>query len=255
MTSFHCMITFFKVSSENLDEWYSVLNKNLPSLCKAHYKYMSNFDASNIDEYFNIIKNAILSETLEEVMEKAKIKKEEKEKKELEEEKALNDEKIKESFHTINEKTCIKIVDYFNEEEIKEATNLMTLFREELDEDVEDIEDYAKYEIVCKNYMYGLFLSNLLIGYFIITHKKFDFLSENKTFYIQEIFISKEYRGQKLSDQLLKYILTNLRVDDVILTSIVQPSNVGVIKTFSNNGFKIHDNPSGSSKFSLLMYY
>jgi ribosomal protein S18 acetylase RimI-like enzyme len=84
-------------------------------------------------------------------------------------------------------------------------------------------------DFILKNLMYGLYINELLIGFLIIkTSRKFnvDFSSEKiDTFYIQEVYIDKNYRERRLATLLLQYAILICPINKKYISLITYESN------------------------------
>jgi GNAT superfamily N-acetyltransferase len=224
-----------------------------PSLSPAYKKILLRYHVSNVEEYYQLVSNALKNDSVDEInksYEKNKIV-DIQESSKKEKEKLKN--KIEASISKLSENIIIRMI---TEEDEDDATNLYIMFKETMNEDIEKARDYTQ-DFILKNIMFGIFIDEILAG-FVIIHfsKNFNIDSQNQTmptFYIQELLIKPSYRGNKLSKALLEYCIYRCPKDKMYVSLMTMPDNKALQNIAESVGFVKQNTPSGDSKHSLLM--
>jgi len=254
MTVFNCIITGKSISLVNLSNWKKLLKGcSIPSFPPAYKKILLRYGVSNIDEYFQLVSDALKNNTVEELEKKYENNKIQYIQESSQKEKQLLKNKIEESISKISENTIIRML---SDEDEDEATKLYIMFKETMHEDIEKARDYTQ-DFILKNIMFGIFIDELLVG-FVIIHfsKNFKIDSQSQkvpTFYIQELLIHPSYRGNKLSKYLLEYCIYRCPRDKMYVSLMTMPDNKALQKIAKSVGFVEQNSPSGDSTHSLLM--
>ena len=254
MTVFNCIITGKSVSLVNLSNWNKLLiGCSIPSFPPAYKKILLRYGVSNIDEYFQLVFDALKNNTVEVLEKKYENNKIQYIQESSQKEKQLLKNKIEESISKISENTIIRMI---TDEDEDEATKLYIMFKETMHEDIEKARDYTQ-DFILKNIMFGIFIDELLVG-FVIIHfsKSFKIDSQSQkvtTFYIQELLIHPSYRGNKLSKSLLEYCIYRCPKDKMYVSLMTRPDNKALQKIAKSVGFVEQNSPSGDSTHSLLM--
>lgn len=255
MAVFNCVITQkTDVTLDNLTQWRKLLMaRSFPSLPAAYKKILIRYEVSTIDEYIQLVTNALKNnkvDAINKIYEKNKNKELEVS---LKKEKQILKTKIEESISKISDNTVIRML---TEEDEDDATSLYIMFKETMGEDIEKARDYTQ-DFILKNIMFGVFIDNTLVGFVIIHYSKcfkIDMHSEKvPTFYIQELLIHPSYRGKKLSKFLLEYCIYRCPKDQKYVSLMTMPDNIALQKVAESVGFVKQQAKSGDSKHSLLM--
>ena len=251
MTVFKCIITGKQdVKLDNLDKWNKLLKINLSI---AQKKILVRYDVSTIEEYFQLVKDALENNTVNELNEKyqkaLKLDMEQSSKKEKESLK----KKIESSIFKNSNNTVIRMI---TEDDEDDAIKLYTLFKETMNEDIEKVKDYTE-DFILKNIMFGIFIDDVLVGFVIIQYSRLFKIDNNEekipTFYIQELLIHPDYRGKKLSKYLLQYCIYRCPKSMKYISLMTMPDNIALQKVAESVGFIKQKSISGDKKHSLLM--
>ena len=252
---FDCIITGMKdVNVDNLSKWKKLLKSaSFPSLLPVHKRILARYGVSSIDEYYEMIEIALSGNNISKIVELYNIKKNSEVEKDSLKEKENLKKKIHDSIRTISENTVIRML---TDDDEDDATSLYIMFKETMEEDIEEARNYTQ-DFILKNIMYGIFIDEILVGFVIIHYSRqfqTDFQSDKiNTFYIQELLIHPEYRGQKLSKYLLEYCIYRCPKDKNYMSLMTTPGNIPLIKVAKSVGFVEQEVVSGDSKHSLLM--
>lgn len=254
MSSFQCLITNMTVNKENLDRWKRLLKAKTTPLLPAYSKMLKRYGVETADEYYNLIKYNIENNTLQNLIEYYENNKTMDMSINLEKEKNILKTKIESSRKSFTENIEIRML-YDKDEE--KAIELYTLFKTIMQESPEK-SSYHTQDFILKNIMYGIFVNRILAGFVIIKKQrqfKIDSYPKYKvdTFYIQELLIDPQYRGQRLSKYLLQYCIYLCPQDTKFMSLMTMPDNIPLIKVAKSCGFIPQKFPSGDKKHSLLM--
>ena len=254
METFYCIVTQMDVHLNNILKWKKLLKSvSFPSLLPVHKRILSRYGISTMDEYYELIENALKNGTVDEIVEVYNTKKKLELEKDLKKEKENLKNKIESSIKSISDNTVIRML---TDDDEDDATDLYILFKETMDEDVDEAREYTQ-DFILKNIMYGIFTDDKLVGFIIIKYsRKFniDFYTEKvDTFYIQELLIDPEYRGKKLSKFLMEYCIYRCPKSQKFISLMTTPDNIPLQKVAKSLGFVEQQKSSGDSKHSLLM--
>lgn len=254
MSSFQCLITNMNVSIENLERWKKLLKAKTTPLLPAYSRMIKRYGVETADEYYNIIRQNIENNTLQNLVDFYEKNKNKDMLINLKKEKNDLKIKIEKSRKSFAENIEIRLLSDADE---KRAIELYTLFKNTMQESPEKSSYYTR-DFIIKNIMYGIFVDKTLVG-FVIIHKqkkfKIDDFPEGKvdTFYIQELLIDPKFRGQKLSKYLLQYCIYICPMDKKYMSLMTIPDNFPLIKIAGSCGFVSQNFPSGDKKHTLLM--
>ena len=251
--SFYCPITTMQVTQNNLEKWRITLRSALYTIPPAYKQIMNNFGATTKEEYFEIIKNAMNDNTINNLV-SAYNKKRKSELKLHEQYKAkMLQEALSKSFHKISDTIHIQML---LKEHQKDAIRLYTLFKKTMEEDTKVAKEYTE-DFILKNNMFGIFVDNVLAGFVITDSSKKILIDEYdhhiETFYIQEMLIHPKYRGQHLSKHLIEYSIKRCPDTSTYISLMTMPTNTPLIRSATSCGFVQQNNQSGDPKHSLLM--
>lgn len=265
--------SLLSLNDENIKDWeklvkfsYTITKNKLNLFCcdnKEDYIKLINTNINNAD---NIIKiYSVFKQKQQEYYEKieATIK--------AEKEKLYNDS-IKyvyitsgriifytnsvEYFKVISPSRSI-MIRILNDDDIDNAYILYTDYKKTTGDEIyeDDIKSHVQQFILNDN-MYGIFEKNILIGICIKSTKKFNIDGINSkidTFYIQEIFVNRNYKGRKLGECLFKYILDYIVSSDFkYISFMTQETNKAMHKIAYNYDFIRQVKSSGDSKNPVL---
>ncbi len=254
MSTFECIVTNMTVSLENFDKWKKMLKVKTTPLLPVYTRLFRRYGANTTDEYISIIKKGIENNTILELTTQYESIKSQEMAENLEKEKKSLEKKILNSKKTISDNITIRML---SDKDEKEAANLYILFKKTMGEDIEKSVEYTQ-DFILKNIMFGIFVNTILAGFVIIQYEKLFLIDEHpderiKTFYIQELLIHPEYRGQKLSKYLIEYCIMRCPKEQKYISLMTMPANIPLIKIAQSCGFIIQNFPSGDSKHSLLL--
>ena len=243
---FNCPFTYMEVCEKlNIKLWERKINFE-----NINQKRLNYFNVSDKNDYILLIKSNINNaDKLREIYKSYKINQiiaselleaTEKQKKEL-----LN----KNSISILNETTIIKLLD---DNDFEAAVILNYENRQE------ELTDY-----ILKNQIFGIFINNKLIGCAIHNTKLFmiddndnDNDNDNdkriNTFYIQEIFITEDFKNNKYGGHLFKYIINKCPNDLRYISFMTKPENKAMYKIAENNNFILQKKLSGDIDNSSL---
>lgn len=116
---------------------------------------------------------------------------------------------------------------------------------------IKDVDDF-----ILKYKLYGLYIDELLIG-FLIIEKTRNFKIDgydNKvpTFYIQEVYIDKNYRGRKLAKLLLEYAILLCPINKNYISLMTYEGN-NMVKIAQSCNFILQENISDCPINKLLL--
>jgi len=272
---FYCYITGMTLSYNDiineddliLRNWKKKLNilKLSPPLAKCYQKIIGRYGATEktIDAYIEIILNSFKEGTIKETIRNYNQIREKEIQEDIEREKYIIARKLARSRITLSNSIYIEML---TTEDSRAAKNLYLEFKKELseyeDEDkyIEKIEGYMD-DFIQKNLIFGIFVTEkILAGFTIIdTTKKFKIDSSlNKavsTYYIQEIFVSREYRKKdlKLGQKLFEYCIIRCPKTISYISLMTRPDNRAMILIAEKYGFVQQSITSGDDKNPLLL--
>mgnify|MGYP006083864963 FL=1 len=254
MAVFKCIITGKQdVKLDNLDRWSKLLKISNSNLSIAHKKILARYGVRTIDEYFQLVKDALTNDIVNEINEKYQIVLKSDMEQSLKKEKDSFKKKLETSFFKNSNNTIIRML---TEDDECDAIKLYTLFKETMNEDIERVKDDTE-DFILKNIMFGIFNEDTLVGFVIIKYSrlfKIDYTEEKThTFYIQELLIHPDYRGKKLSKYLLQYCIYRCPKSMKYISLMTMPDNIALQKIAESVGFIKQNTISGDKKHSLLM--
>uniref|UniRef100_A0A6C0LHP0 N-acetyltransferase domain-containing protein n=1 Tax=viral metagenome TaxID=1070528 RepID=A0A6C0LHP0_9ZZZZ len=272
---FYCYITRITLDYNNiindndkiLKNWIKKLNMLKFNLAKCYQKIIGRYGATEktIDAYIEIILNSFREGTIKETIRNYNEIRDKEVQEDIERERIIIATKLERSRITISNSIYIEML---TTEDSRAAKNLYLEFKKELseyeyedeDEYIEKIEGYMD-DFIQKNLIFGIFVTKkILAGFTIIdTTKKFKIDSSlNKavcTYYIQEIFVSREYRTKdlKLGQKLFEYCIIRCPKNISYISLMTRPDNRAMILIAEKYGFVQQSITSGDDKNPLLL--
>jgi len=268
---FYCYITGMILSYNENDmsfsQWKKKLNilKLSPPLAKCYQKIIGRYGATEktIDAYIEVILNSFKEGTIKETIRNYNQIREKEIQEEREIEQIIIEKKLSQSYEDCGNNIYIKIL---TTEASKDAKKLYLEFKKELfeyddeDEYIEKIEGYMD-DFISKNLIFGIFvIEKILAGFAIIdNNKKFKIDSSLNeavsTYYIQEIFISPEYRNKylKLGQKLFNYCIVKCPKNMSYISLMTRTDNIKIISIAEKYGFVKQSINSGDAKNPLLL--
>ena len=241
---FNCPFTYMEICETlNINLWERKINFEIISKKRLNY-----FNISDKKDYILLIKSNINNqEKLKEIYKLYKMNQiiasevleaSEKQKQEL---LYIN------SISKINENTIIRLLLYSDND------NALNLYKEYKSE--EYLNDYIS-DYILKNQIYGIFINNILIGCIIINTKSFMIDNENdnenenenekkQTYYIQELFITNDYKNMKYGEKLFKYIIKTCPSNLKYISFMTNTDNKAMYKIAEKNNFILQKKISG----------
>jgi hypothetical protein len=241
---FNCPFTYMEICETlNIKLWERKINFEIISKKRLNY-----FNISDKKEYILLIKSNINnSDKLKEIYKLYKknqiisskiLEASEKQKQEL---LYIN------SISKINETTIIRLL------LLEDNNNALDLYKEfKQDKEDKDLNDYIS-DYILKNQIYGIFINNILIGCVIINTKSFIIDNDNdndnddkkQTYYIQEIFITNDYKNMKYGEKLFSYIITKCPSNLKYISFMTKSDNKAMYKIAEKNNFILQQKISG----------
>jgi len=268
MTMFYCVITQMNITLDIIPKWTKTLKSrcfkvSTNSICIPYKNIFKRYDVTNIEEYIELVTKSLKSDNIAEInriYEKNKtlqytqnVKKEEQ---------ALKS-KIQDSISNIkipnvSDNIFIRMLTTYDEDN---ATELYIILKQTIKENIEDAREYVE-DFILKNLIFGIFINQTLAG-FVIIHPSKNFhididngQCDNKkvsTFYIQELIIHPQFRGNKLSKYLLEYCILRCPQDKKYMSLMTMSDNYALQKIAESVGFIKQKTPSGDINHPLLM--
>lgn len=270
---FYCYITRITLDYNNiindndtiLKNWIKKLNMLKFNLAKCYQKIIGRYGATEktIDAYIEIILNSFREGTIKETIRHYNEIRDKEVQEDIERERIIIAKKLERSRITISNSIYIEML---TTKDSRAAKNLYLEFKKELSE-YEDKDEYIKTiegymdDFIQKNLIFGIFVTEeILAGFTIIdTTKKFKIDSSlNKavcTYYIQEIFVSREYRTKdlKLGQKLFEYCIIRCPKNISYISLMTRPDNRAMILIAEKHGFVQQSITSGDDKNPLLL--
>lgn len=246
---FYCCITNINVNKNNLLHWSKLLSKN-QTLNIALTKFINKYGANNINQYYDIISNAIVNGNINDKIINFNTQTNININNDLTKEQHRLKELITNSKETIDG----YIIRMLISDDQTNAINLYIKFKEFMNEDKKDVE-YIE-DFILKNCMFGIFDNNNLAGFVIVDFKRTFQLEEHSkidTFYIQEMYIDDKYQKYGLGTKLFKYAIAKCPENIKHITLMTRYENLAMIKIAETNGFIKQLKPSGDPYNQLLM--
>lgn len=240
---FNCPFTYMEICETlNINLWERKINFEIISKKRLNY-----FNISDKKDYILLIKSNINNpDKLKEIYKLYKtnqiiasevLEASEKQKQEL---LYIN------SISKINETTLIRLLLF------SDNNNALDLYKEYKQD--KDLNDYIS-DYILKNQIYGIFINNILIGCVIINTKSFFIDNDNKnenendekiqTYYIQEIFITNDYKNMKYGEKLFNYIITKCPSNLKYISFMTKSDNKVMYKIAEKNNFILQKKLSG----------
>lgn len=240
---FNCPFTYMEICETlNINLWERKINFEIISKKRLNY-----FNISDKKDYILLIKSNINNpDKLKEIYKLYKtnqiiasevLEASEKQKQEL---LYIN------SISKINETTLIRLLLF------SDNNNALDLYKEYKQDN--DLNDYIS-DYILKNQIYGIFINNILIGCVIINTKSFFIDNDNKnenendekiqTYYIQEIFITNDYKNMKYGEKLFNYIITKCPSNLKYISFMTKSDNKAMYKIAEKNNFILQKKLSG----------
>lgn len=240
---FNCPFTYMEICETlNINLWERKINFEIISKKRLNY-----FNISDKKDYILLIKSNINNpDKLKEIYKLYKtnqiiasevLEASEKQKQEL---LYIN------SISKINETTLIRLLLF------SDNNNALDLYKEYKQD--KDLNDYIS-DYILKNQIYGIFINNILIGCVIINTKSFFIDNDNKnenendekkqTYYIQEIFITNDYKNMKYGEKLFNYIITKCPSNLKYISFMTKSDNKAMYKIAEKNNFILQKKLSG----------
>jgi len=240
---FNCPFTYMEICETlNINLWERKINFEIISKKRLNY-----FNISDKKDYILLIKSNINNqEKLKEIYKLYKMNQiiasevleaSEKQKQEL---LYIN------SISKINENTIIRLLLYSDND------NALNLYKEYKSE--EYLNDYIS-DYILKNQIYGIFINNNnLIGCAIINTKLFiiddndndnDNDAKKLTYYIQEIFITNDFKNKKYGEKLFNYIINKCPSNFRYISFMTNTDNKAMYKIAEKNNFILQKKSSG----------
>jgi len=243
---FNCPFTYMEICETlNINLWERKINFEIINKKRLNY-----FNISDKKDYIILIKTNINNpDKLKEIYKLYKtnqiiaskiIETSEKQKQEL---LYIN------SISKINETTIIRLL---LEDDNDNALKLYKEYKPD-----EELNEYIS-DYILKNQIYGIFINNILIGCVIINTKSFIIDNENEnendndndndkkqTYYIQEIFITNDYKNMKYGEKLFNYIITKCPSNLKYISFMTKTDNKAMYKIAEKNNFILQKRLSG----------
>jgi hypothetical protein len=241
---FNCPFTYMEICEKlNINLWERKINFEIINKKRLNY-----FNISDKKDYILLIKSNINNpDKLKEIYKLYKtnqiissevLEVSEKQKQEL---LYIN------SISKINETTIIKLLSEDDNE------NALKLYKEYKPD--EELNEYIS-DYILKNQIYGIFINNILIGCVIINTKLFIIDNEDdneddndndkkQTYYIQEIFITNDYKNMKYGEKLFNYIITKCPSNLQYISFMTNTDNKAMYKIAEKNNFILQKKLSG----------
>jgi ribosomal protein S18 acetylase RimI-like enzyme len=254
MATFNCILTsYLTVTSDNLPKWRKLLQINTNNLSIAQKKILTRYGVSTIDDYIKLVTTALDNDKVNELNEKYQTALKSDMEQTLKKEKDSFKKKLESSFYKNSNNTVIRML---TEDDESDAIKLYKLFKETMNEDIQKVENDTE-DFILKNIMFGIFIEDTLVGFVIIKYSRsftIDYTEEKTpTFYIQELLIHPNNRGNKLSKYLLQYCIYRCPKNMKYISLMTMPDNIALQKIAESVGFIKQKTISGDKKHSLLM--
>jgi predicted acetyltransferase len=136
-----------------------------------------------------------------------------------------------------------------------DSDNALKLYKEYKQDD--NLNDYIS-DYILKNQIYGIFINNNLIGCAIINTKLFiidDNDNKKLTYYIQEIFITNDFKNMKYGEKLFNYILNKCPSNLKYISFMTNVDNKAMYKIAEKNNFILQKKSSGDINNTSLFIF
>lgn len=253
MPEFYCRITSFTVTSATLNKWRNLLKITTRTVTPAQQKMLKRYGVSTTDLYIERVTNALNNSKVNELNEIYNTAHKLDLEKNSQKEKDSLKKKLEKSFYKNSNNTVIRML---TEDDETDAINLYKLYKETMNEDIKKIKDDTE-DFILKHIMFGIFVEDALVGFVIIKYSKTFKIDNNEekvpTFYIQQMLIHPDNRGNKLSKYLLQYCIYRCPNTMKYISLMTMPENIAMQKIAESVGFIKQETISGDKKHSLLM--
>lgn len=255
MSNVKCIFTGLIINSDNIEKIIKGINiiKRSGPINKAYMRILTRYNCSNFDDYIQMLQNNLSHNSLNVMQSNYNTIKQREESVEIEQQKSMSLRKIQDSIKRIDENISIRMLTDSDE---NDAVELYILFKKTMQEDIVKAK-YHTEDFILKNIMFGLFVNDKLAGFVIIQYIKkirTDFSATKiDTFYIQELLVHPDYRGNNLSKLLIEYCIYRCPKDKSYISLMTKPDNTPLIKVAEKCGFERQKVLSGDKVHSLLM--
>lgn len=243
--SYYCSVTGLTVTQENIDKWTKLVK--IYGATPGALRMMNRYGAKSVEQFCQLIKKSIEDNTVDDVVNKYIQKRQNLSIISDNIEKNQTRKIIANSKRIISKTVSIIMLSEKNQDE---AFKMYEQFKESIGDDYEldHVQDF-----ILKNLMFGLFVGKRLVGFTVIKeNRKFqtDISDEESTYYIQDMYVVKEYRGKGFGKLLMDYCQEK---SSKTMSLMVMPQNTSMIALAQKCGFVKQQVGSGDTKHSLLM--